>query len=120
VVAEGSAELRFPILDDFLGASFLGAVFVDVGYLSQNTNATLAKSKTALTPGFGVRYLSPVGPIRVDIGINPVLRETLPVVTEEVVGGKATLVTVGERRLFNQTSGFLSRLTLHLAIGEAF
>ena len=29
------------------------------------------KGTGAVTPGFGIRYESPVGPIRVDIGINP-------------------------------------------------
>ena len=28
-------------------------------------------ARTVYTPGFGVRYQSPVGPIRVDVGINP-------------------------------------------------
>jgi outer membrane protein assembly factor BamA len=102
----------------------MGAGFIDAGYVSQKTNADLPKSKRAVTPGFGVRYLSPVGPIRVDFGINPGRAEDLPVVTESIVNGKTTLVTLQKRRhLAVGGSGarrVLDRLQLHLSIGEAF
>ena len=116
---EGSAEFRFPIPIPLLN-SVLGAVFVDGGYLAQNTNPTLAKSQAALTPGFGIRYLSPAGPIRIDVGINPITTEKLPVVTEDIVDGQPTLVTLTTRRTYSPVTGVLSRLTLHLAIGEAY
>jgi hypothetical protein len=87
-------------------------------------NPSLPRSKAAVTPGFGVRYLSPVGPIRVDFGINPGLSETLPVVTEDVVNGQTRLVTLDQKRVYHPVrggfNGVLDRLTLHLSIGEAF
>ncbi len=102
----------------------VGATFIDAGYVSQRINPSLPKSKAAITPGFGVRYLSPVGPIRVDFGINPALAETLPVVTETVVNGESRLVRLDQRRRYHPIrsgfSGVLDRLTLHLSIGEAF
>ena len=120
IVAEGSVELRFPLYQDKL----VGATFVDAGYVSQRLNSALPKSKAAVTPGFGVRYLSPVGPIRIDFGINPGLSETLPVITEDVVNGQTKLVTLDQKRVYHPfRSGFngvLDRLTLHLSIGEAF
>ncbi|MEO5589478.1 MAG: BamA/TamA family outer membrane protein [Gemmatimonadaceae bacterium] len=118
-VAETSVEFRVPLI-----GQLVGAVFVDAGYVSQKTNPTLPGSKTAITPGFGVRYLSPVGPIRVDFGINPGLSDELPVVTEAIVDGKTKLVTLTSLRRFNVVrggvGGILDRLTLHLSIGEAF
>ena len=120
IVAEGSLELRFPLFQDKL----VGATFIDAGYLSQRINPSLPRSKAAATPGFGVRYLSPVGPIRVDLGINPGLSETLPVVTEDVVNGQTKLVTLDQKRVYHPVrggfNGVLDRLTLHLSIGEAF
>jgi hypothetical protein len=102
----------------------LGAVFADAGYLAQKTNPDLPKSRAAITPGFGVRYRSPVGPIRVDFGLNPGRAEELPVVTEETENGVTRLVTLERRRKFsvsgNGFRGILDRLTLHLSIGEAF
>ncbi|MEJ7758852.1 MAG: BamA/TamA family outer membrane protein [Gemmatimonadaceae bacterium] len=120
IIAEGSAEMRFPLWKDVV----VGAAFIDGAYVSQRTNPLLPKSKAAVTPGFGVRYRSPVGPIRVDIGINPGAAETLPVVTESTVAGETRLVTLSKSRLFDPfRSGFrgvLDRVTLHLSIGEAF
>lgn len=118
-VAEGSLEFRFPIWRQIMGAGF-----IDAGRVSQRTNPDLPKSKSAVTPGFGIRYLSPVGPIRVDFGINPGRAEDLPVVTEAIVDGRTRLVTLQERRhLAVGGAGarrVLDRLQLHLSIGEAF
>ena len=119
LVAETSVEMRFPVW-----RQIVGAVFVDAGYVSQRTNPDLPKSRAAITPGFGARYRSPVGPIRVDFGINPGRSEELPVVTESLVDGQTRLVTLEQRRKFNVVGngfgGLLDRLTLHLSIGEAF
>jgi outer membrane protein insertion porin family/translocation and assembly module TamA len=116
-VAEGSVEARFPVWQELIGA-----VFVDAGVVSQRTNPALAKKITAVTPGFGFRYRSPVGPIRADIGFNPGRSESLPVVTENIVNGQKTLVTLQQRRLYSPTNGhgILGRMVLHLSIGEAF
>jgi outer membrane protein insertion porin family/translocation and assembly module TamA len=118
-VAEASAEFRFPVWQQLFGA-----VFVDGGYVSQKTAPGLPSSAKAITPGFGVRYRSPVGPIRIDLGVNPGRAEELPVVTETTVNGVTKLVTLTKDRSFaQQGSGFrgaLNRLTLHLSIGEAF
>jgi outer membrane protein insertion porin family len=120
IVAEGSAELHFPLFMENL----IGAVFLDGGYVAQRINPALPKSKFAVTPGFGGRYLSPVGPIRVDFGINPGRSETLPVVTEAVVNGEKKLVTLDEKRVYHPVrsgfNGVLDRIVLHLSIGEAF
>ena len=116
-VVEGSVEGRFPVWQQLFGA-----VFVDAGMVSQRTNPTLAKRATAVTPGFGFRYKSPVGPIRADVGFNPGHTETLPVVTENTVNGQKTLVTLQQRRTYSPTNGHgvLGRMILHLSIGEAF
>ncbi|MEO8576896.1 MAG: BamA/TamA family outer membrane protein [Gemmatimonadales bacterium] len=119
VVVESSAEFRFPVW-----RQVFGAVFVDGGYVSQRTNPALPRSKSAITPGFGGRYRSPVGPIRIDIGINPGRTESLPVVTETIVNGQRKLVTLTERRDYSTVpkgaKGILQRAQLHLSIGEAF
>lgn len=116
-VLEGSVEVRFPVWQQLFGA-----VFVDAGMVEQSTNPDLARTKSAITPGFGFRYRSPVGPIRADIGINPGGSETLPVVTENIVNGQRTLVTLQQRRVYSPTQGggILNRMILHLSIGEAF
>src|SRR6266550_2298755 len=116
-VAEGSIEGRFPLWRDLMGA-----VFVDGGIVRQKTNPTLPRQRAAITPGFGVRYKSPVGPIRADIGLNPGSVESLPVVTENIVNGQKTLVTLQQHRTYSPTKGggIINRIVLHLSIGEAF
>lgn len=116
-VVEGSVEARFPVWQQLSGA-----VFVDAGQVKQKTSPDLPRSRAGITPGFGFRYRSPVGPIRADIGINPGRSETLPVVTENIVNGQRTLVTLQQRRVYapTQGGGILNRMILHLSIGEAF
>ncbi len=130
---EGSVEARVPIY-----GPLLGAVFVDAGALGNRSLRDLASGTLAVTPGFGVRYRSPVGPIRVDLGIRPKLVETLPVITQFTdtagvyrllpltSGGSCgnAAASVGCRNYpADSLSGFkkiTGRLVLHLSIGEAF
>jgi outer membrane protein assembly complex protein YaeT len=116
-VVEASIEARFPVWRELIGAAFL-----DAGFVRQKTDPTLPEHRGAITPGFGFRYSSPVGPIRADIGFNPGTTETLPVITENVVNGLKTLVTLQTRRTYSPASGggILKRMVLHLSIGEAF
>ena len=119
---EGSVEYRFP----FLMKNLQGAVFVDAGYVGTGASI-VANGKGAITPGFGVRYLSPVGPIRVDLGIRPTLTDSLTVITEVVASdGSHRLVQLRMPRNYNPVEGgsgikkILNRLSLHLSIGQAF
>lgn len=115
VVLEGSVEARFPVW-----RALSGAAFVDAGVVTQKINKDLPRRRGAITPGIGVRYLSPVGPIRADIGLNPGSTENLPVVTEQLIGGERKLITLDKRRVYSPGKRVLDRLVLHLSIGEAF
>jgi outer membrane protein assembly factor BamA len=118
---EASVELRFPIWRD-LG----GAVFVDGAVVGRGSLGAAAKGDAAVTPGAGVRYASPVGPIRIDLGFNPSRSERLPVITQVDRNGRREIVQLTDQRLFNPTgsgggiTGILSRFTLHLSIGQAY
>ncbi|CAN5822386.1 N/A [soil metagenome] len=119
---EASLEYRFPLFGQ-IG----GAVFVDAGSVgAQGGELPATTRSSAVTPGFGIRYASPVGPIRVDLGIRPTLTEELTVITE-VTGDDGTRLIVDLGRTtfdpLQESSGFrrvLNRLMLHLSIGEAF
>ena len=130
-VAEANVEYRMPV-----GRNFVLAAFVDGAILTAGDNGlfSLDDNFMALTPGMGVRYLSPVGPIRVDLGYNPFLSEDLPVLTEAEIDGERRIVQVGSALPRDQRphrrfapgadeAGWrqlLYRFTLHLSIGEAF
>jgi hypothetical protein len=124
-LAEASVELRFP-LSSSLGLS--GAVFLDGAIVGTRRFTDLLGATATLTPGFGVRFATPVGPVRLDLGIRPQVVERLPVITQVTeADGSLRLVTLTTARRYSaaeSNGGFLapvlSRLTLHLAIGPAF
>lgn len=124
-LAEASVELRFPV--SFV-RGLTGAVFVDGAIVKTERYSDLFGAISAITPGFGVRFNTPVGPVRLDLGIRPKIVEDLPVITQvSDSAGNFRLVTLTTQRRYDQTetSGgslrkVLSRLTLHLAIGPAF
>ncbi|MEO6526119.1 MAG: BamA/TamA family outer membrane protein [Gemmatimonadaceae bacterium] len=131
-IVEASVEYRFPLpLIKNLG----GAVFVDGAAVGERvfdplgglgTLKDLVRGTGAITPGFGIRYYSPVGPIRVDLGINPSKAEDLAVVTEVVTGGKRQIVPLDIPKRYSPSGtstgigAVLNRLTLHLSIGQAY
>ena len=131
-LVEGSVEYRFPLFMKNLG----GAVFLDGAAVGERvfdplggglqTFKNLVSGTGAITPGFGIRYYSPVGPIRVDLGINPSRAEDLAVVTELPKNGRLQIVPLETPRRYSAGGGgsgvgrLLNRLTLHLSIGQAY
>jgi outer membrane protein assembly factor BamA len=119
-VLEGNVELRFALARDFEAVTF-----ADVGQVwGQNERIDLHRLE--LTPGIGVRYLSPVGPIRVDLGYNFRGSDALSVLTARVEAdpddpdafiNTGELALLGPRVDFSETE---SRFQLHISIGQAF
>lgn len=135
LMLEGNLELRYPIWGDRLR----GATFLDFGQVWRDAGDVSA-SGLQFTPGLGIRYFSPVGPIRIDVGYNAGGAERLTVITTEVCDARQTPCgeirsdvsyapgdLANERRLRTLTpvqwqphSSFTSRLQLHFSIGQAF
>jgi outer membrane protein assembly factor BamA len=124
---EGSVEYRVPLpLGPHL-RNFVGAMFVDGGIVGSasirgiQTIANIVNGTGAITPGFGVRYMSPVGPIRVDVGIAPSRTETLAVATAVPDStGQRVIVPLSVPRNYSPGRTLLNRLVLHFSIGEAY
>lgn len=114
---EASLELR-----KRLGGPWGVAAFIDVGQVWRGLGSLEAP---VVTPGAGIRYRSPVGPLRLDVGYNPTGAAMLPVVVELPDG---EIRELAERVLFDPFTfddpttlrEFLRRLQLHISIGEAF
>ena len=136
-VMEGSLEARIPI-----SASFQGALFTDVGQV-WNTGADVDPGDLRFTPGFGIRYLSPIGPLRVDFAYRFAGGESLTVITNgvrpfvagtddpddrlSVAGEKIpwmasrALAALSPRVLYDVSSATsLQRWQIHISIGQAF
>jgi outer membrane protein assembly complex protein YaeT len=58
-----SAEYRFPIFGDTVG----GAIFTDIGNVFAGSRIRFDELRYGA--GFGIRYLSPVGPLRLDLAV---------------------------------------------------
>lgn len=135
-IMEGNFELRVP----FVGEKLRAAVFMDFGQVwKQSRDFTL--SDVVLTPGFGFRYFSAIGPVRVDVGYNPQKGERLSVLTTKVCAVIVTggcepiedgmdysntklqntneLVSLGDVE-WNANPKWWQRFQLHFSIGQAF
>ena len=76
---EGSMEFRFPVTSQL----WEGAAFLDFGQVWEEDLGVDLRD-LELTPGLGIRYLSPIGPIRVDLAYRFNAGERLQVVTSQV------------------------------------
>lgn len=125
---EGSVEVRVPFGQKMVWAAFIDAGVVGSSHLENFLDVNqVVRGAAAITPGFGIRYKSPVGPIRADLGYNPRQVEELTVVTTAPDStGRQRMVPLRIKRNFTNggtARGFWSifnQLVLHLSIGEAF
>ena len=123
-LVEGSVELRMP-----LGKALTGVAFVDAGRVGTTGLTTVGRPKGAVTPGFGFRYRSPLGVIRLDFGLRPVGEEVLPVVVAiPDAAGQFRIVQLQQEKSYspveNPSPGTWRaigrRIVVHFAMGQAF
>jgi outer membrane protein insertion porin family/translocation and assembly module TamA len=116
---EANVEVRFPI-----GSVIEGAVFTDAGRVWRPTQGDI-ESDLEFTPGVGVRFPSPVGPIRIDLAYRSRGAQLLDVVTDAVERSATGTgwVSTGELVLLPTPFNFGADdrgLQLHVSIGQAF
>ena len=140
VVLEGGLEYRMAV-----GRTGEVAIFTDFGRIWTEPGSGKV-SGLEISPGVGIRYLSPAGPIRVDLGYRFRGIEPLQVVTTQIRPFQAgdnpadkisgidqgqdvtieyvateELAVLDPRVIYGPRSGFsLSRFQVHLSIGQAF
>lgn len=136
---EGSVELRFPLFRDLLR----GVVFFDYGQVWRDHDDMSLRSMV-WAPGGGIRYFSPIGPIRIDIGYNPMGAERVRVFTTQLEycpdgAGTETcepledgveydpadlfdtrVIQAQNDVMWNPRDSFFRRLQFHFSIGQAF
>lgn len=98
---EASAEVRYPI-----SGALTGAVFADASDVTR-TETTFHFEYLHLSAGLGLRYATPVGPVRLDVGYRvPGLQK---------LGGELDPETEGDPGTI-----FGAPISVSLAVGEAF
>lgn len=110
-----NAELRFPapVARDILRM----VIFADAGAVTSNAPGEESLNDLKVTPGFGIRLQTPVGPVRADVGYNPYLPLTAPLYLPDTVTGGLIRVTDS---FTPSPPSFLRRFRLHLAVGQPF
>jgi outer membrane protein assembly factor BamA len=110
----GSAELRFP--SPWMSDVLRLAAFVDAGHVSAPGTELIAGRGLRFTPGAGVRFITPVGPFRLDVAYNPYSRETGPLYSVDPIAG----LVLQDPDYRPPSPSFLGRFRLQFALGQAF
>jgi outer membrane protein assembly complex protein YaeT len=113
----GNAELRTPspLLPDLMRLAF----FVDAGRLWQEPGAP--PTDWRVTPGVGLRFITPLGPMRFDVGYGPARAECGNVYVVRESGSSRSLDRVGDDAFCPPSRGsFLRRLQYHFSVGQAY
>lgn len=111
-----NAELRFatPILPDRMRV----ALFVDLGQVWERGNPLVSVKGVRVTPGIGVRFTTPLGPVRLDAAYNGYGSEPGTLLFKSD--------STGTIQVFRPTyqpprpSSFWSRVVFQFAVGQAF
>lgn len=110
-----NAELRFPF-PGFPPDRVQAALFVDAGQVIERGNELFPARAIAVTPGLGIRFVSPLGPVRFDVAYNPTNPRAGPLYERQ----GQSLILIDDDFAPSAPSGFLRRLQLHFSVGQAF
>ena len=90
---------------------------VDVGQVWERGEELVSIQGVRVTPGAGVRFTTPLGPVRVDVAYNGYPAERGPLLfqkTDSIVQNRPDYPPLGARKSFWQ------RIVLQFAVGQAF
>jgi outer membrane protein insertion porin family len=109
-----NAELRVPapVLPDRLQL----AAFVDLGQVYVRQREIVSFKSMRVTPGAGIRITTPLGPVRVDVAYNGYAPEAGVLKFQD----STKLTDIRPNFQQKRPNGFLRRLLLQFAIGQAF
>ncbi|MES2304494.1 MAG: BamA/TamA family outer membrane protein [Gemmatimonadota bacterium] len=107
-IAVANLELRLP--SPVLSQRLRFAAFVDAGALWEGGNNAVVR----VTPGVGLRFASPLGPIRFDVGYNPYKLQAGTLYSANSITGE--LIQVRPDYVKDRGRNY----TLHFSVGQAF
>jgi outer membrane protein insertion porin family len=111
-----NAELRLP--SPVLRQRVRIGLFVDVGQVWDRENELLSFERIRITPGLGVRFATPLGPVRLDAAYNSYDREEGPLYFQNNTTNQLTIYRDAYR--LRAPSRFRDRIVLQFAVGQVF
>jgi outer membrane protein assembly factor BamA len=109
-----SIELRMP--SPFMADVVRTAVFLDAGHVSAPGVELFSTTGIRFTPGVGIRFLTPVGPFRMDLAYNPYIRDPGPLYS---INPRIGLVLI-DHAYQPDPPGFFGSFRIQFALGQAF
>jgi len=94
------------------------ALFLDAGQVFDRKDDVPNDPGLRFTPGIGLRFLTGVGPIRLDVGYNGYAPRAGPIYVEQPNGD--LMPAVPPTYAPPRPTSFLSRLRFHFSVGQAF
>ncbi len=99
-------------------------LFVDVGQVWERGDTLTSVSGVRVTPGLGLRFITPLGPVRLDATYNGYPQEPGPLYLLNTTNKSLTAVTdtAGNQVTLRPTlpRGFWRRVVVQFAVGQAF
>ena len=113
-----NAELRLP--SPILASRMRLGVFVDAGQVWARGAETITTSDVKVTPGAGVRFTTPLGPVRIDVAYRGYADERGPLLyqTSDTASTVTQIRTSYPPQRVSRT--FWQKLVLQFAVGQAF
>ncbi|HEY3219993.1 MAG TPA: BamA/TamA family outer membrane protein [Gemmatimonadales bacterium] len=113
-----NAELRFP--SPILASRMRLGLFVDAGQVWERGEEIITIRGVRVTPGAGVRFTTPLGPVRIDAAYNGYATERGPLLYQS----SDTASTITQIRPsyppLRARKSFWQKLVLQFAVGQAF
>ena len=113
-----SAELRLPS-PIFASRMRLG-FFVDAGQVWERGQEIISIQGLRVTPGAGVRFTTPLGPVRVDVAYNGYATERGPLLYQDSLTASTVTQIRSSYPPQSVNKTFWQKLVLQFAVGQAF
>lgn len=110
----GNVEVRVP--SPVFASRMQVTFFVDVGQVWSASRPFFALKDVRFTPGVGLRFTTPLGPVRIDAGYNGYQPQAGPLLFQT----DSSIVRIRDRYQLARRVGFLRRLQVQIAVGPTF
>ena len=108
-------RLATPIFPDRMRV----ALFVDAGQVWVQNGEAYDVRGIRVTPGAGLRFTTPLGPVRIDAAYNGYLGEPGPLYYQNNADSSLTLIP-GRTYQPPRPTGFWNRIAVQFSVGQAF